>query len=126
MQYSMRPPSEKKSNTPTLNHRETPLEGFFNRDGGLRIFKLFGCTALMYVPLKNRTKLEETAERGIHYQIYCPGRKGILLTCDGTFIDEDGDQLIIEGNDSFRDLEKQTRQTRCFHEAEDDREKKVG
>lgn len=54
-----------KCTTSTFENREIPFEPFFNRGGYLSLYKPFGCTALIFVPLQNRTKLDETSERGV-------------------------------------------------------------
>lgn len=67
----------------------------------------------MYIPLHNRTKLDETAERGILvgpeegtlcYQVNVPSKKGVILTCDVTFIEEPVDHLTADDIDSFRNF----------------------
>lgn len=49
----------------TFQNQETPYGRFFHRDADLKVFKPFGCTNLIYIPLEIRTKLDITAERGM-------------------------------------------------------------
>ena len=71
----------------------------------MKLFKSFGCTALVYVPLQNRTKLDVTSERGIMvglsegdmcYQIYCSATNAIIQARDVTFIEDYDEQLYVD------------------------------
>lgn len=87
------------------------LPTFFNIRGDLGMYTPFGwCIALEYIPLQNRTKLNETAERGIIvgleqgklcYPVYVPRKKGIILTRDVSFVEEPDDHLTVNEIDTF-------------------------
>lgn len=68
----------------------------------MKLFNQFVFTALVYIPLQNRTKLDVTSERVIMVglkegdmcsQIYCHSKKEIIHASDVNFIEEYDEQL---------------------------------
>lgn len=66
--------------TSTFRNKETLLCTFLNKEKDLKVLKPFGCTALVYIPLEKRTKIDVTGVRGtlvgvteglICYNVYC-------------------------------------------------------
>lgn len=69
------------------------------------LFKPFGHTKLVYIPLQNRTKLDVTAKPGttvglsesdMCYMIHCHTTEIIVQARDVTYIDDDDEQLYVD------------------------------
>lgn len=74
---------------------------------GIKLFKPFGCTTMIYIPLGKRTKLDVTAVRGmligvaegmLCYKSYCNERKRIIHARDVPFIVEPDERLFINND----------------------------
>lgn len=83
--------------TGNFKNKEIPYGRFFNKEVDLKVFKPFGFTALVYIPLENRTKLDCTVERGflvgvaedlLCYKVYFTATKSTFHARDVTFIEE--------------------------------------
>lgn len=81
--------------TARFDNKKTPFQSFQPRQVDLNIFKPFACTALIYFPMENQTKIDVTTDRGtvvglneveLFYTVYNHARKRILQTRDVMFI----------------------------------------
>lgn len=89
----------------TFLNKETPHGRVFSKESDLKVFRPFGCTALIYIPLQNGTKRDVTAERGfvvgmaevlLWYKVYCYATKSIVHARDVQFIEEPDEKLFID------------------------------
>lgn len=46
-------------------NKETPFQRFFHRHGCIKILKTCGCASVIYFPLQNRKKCDESSECGV-------------------------------------------------------------
>lgn len=88
----------------TLEKKEAHYGKSFNKVADLKFFKPFGRTNPIYIPLKNKTKLDITAERGMFigmseglqcYKIYCDSTNSTGQARDATFVEEPYERLFI-------------------------------
>ena len=67
-----------RNRSPTANKDRTPWELFFGKKPDLSNLRPFGCEAFVHIPKKKRSKLGDTAEKGIMVG-YMPNGYRILL-----------------------------------------------
>lgn len=97
------------------------------------MFKTFGCTSLIYIPLQNRTNLDFTAERGslvglseseMCYKIYVNSTKSMIKARDVTFI-EDADEKRFIDEDRLDNSEKGVDLSTTIHHGSNKRNKRA-
>jgi transposase InsO family protein len=82
-----------KNKSPTANKDKTPWELFFGKKPDLSNLRPFGCEAFVHIPKTKRSKLDDTAEKGIMVG-YMPNGYRILL--DDNSVKESRDVVFKE------------------------------